>query len=238
MIYLLNIFITIAILVLVIIIFVQVKKNSKETFADPPLTFKVLTEKPRITEIGNFLSSEECDHLIQLAENRQCFKRSGVHDGTHGGTQDDSRTSWSCILDQGEDEVVKRIEDRVASLSSMPRIHIEPFQIVRYQPGQFFKGHYDFYPPGGLGTEMAIAHRGQRLYTFFVYLNDVPGGGGHTHFPKVPIRVSPNKGNAVFWSNLHPDGTVDYSTYHEGEPPKSDVKYGLNIWIGQLPFKQ
>jgi len=230
---LLDIFITSIILVLVIIVFV--KKRSKETFTEghSSFTLKTLAEKPKIIEIQNFLSPEECDHLIQLAENRQCFQRSEVQADT--AMEHDMRTSWSCVLDRGEDEVVKRIENRAASFTSRPYTHVEPLQVVRYQPGQFFKGHYDFFPPGFPGTETATLRGGQRHYTFFVYLNDVQGGG-YTHFPKVPLRVSPTKGKAAFWSNLQPDGTVDYSTYHAGEPPHSEVKYGLNIWIRQQPF--
>nr|QBK85221.1 MAG: 2OG-Fe(II) oxygenase superfamily protein [Iridovirus LCIVAC01] len=228
---LLDIFITSIILVLVIIVFVK-KKHPKETFTEG-YTLKTLAEKPKIIEIQNFLSPEECDHLIQLAEDRQCFKRSEVQ--AHTGIEHDTRTSWSCVLDRAEDEIVKRIENRATSFTSLPYTHVEPLQIVRYQPGQFFKGHYDFFPPGSPETEIATSRGGQRHYTFFVYLNDVRGGGD-TYFPKVPIRVSPIKGKATFWSNLHSDGTVDYSTYHSGEPPHSEIKYGLNIWICQQPF--
>ncbi|ROL52082.1 Prolyl 4-hydroxylase subunit alpha-2 [Anabarilius grahami] len=42
--------------------------------------------------------------------------------------------------------------------------------------------------------------------------------GGATVFPKVGVALQPEKGSAVFWYNLHKNGTLDLKTEHAGCP--------------------
>ncbi len=52
----------------------------------------------------------------------------------------------------------------------------EDLQIVRYEPGQFYKVHHD-------QNTAVWAPQGPRVLTFFMYLN-TPEGGGETWFPQ------------------------------------------------------
>lgn len=73
---------------------------------------------------------------------------------------------------------------------------------------------------------------GRRLYTLFVYLNSLPAkDGGCTIFTKFDLKVQPEQGAAVLWSNHLPNGDVDVRTMHRGEAPKTGTKYGMNIWV-------
>ena len=42
--------------------------------------------------------------------------------------------------------------------------------------------------------------------------------GGYTVFPILGLQMKPIKNSALFWYNLHSDGTPDYLTLHGGCP--------------------
>ena len=68
--------------------------------------------------------------------------------------------------------------------------------------------------------------------TFFVYLNNLPEGQGHTEFPNLKLSVRPQRGCAVLFPNLLPSGEVDVRTIHQACPVEGRLKkYGMNIWI-------
>ncbi|KAL2137291.1 hypothetical protein VTI74DRAFT_5022 [Chaetomium olivicolor] len=47
------------------------------------------------------------------------------------------------------------------------------------------------------------------------------------------LAFRPVAGNAIFWVNLHPNGTGDPRTNHAGLPLKSGLKTAMNIWPRQ-----
>lgn len=108
---------------------------------------------------------------------------------------------------------------------------MEPFQILRYQPGQFYKVHHD--QNSGLFTP-----QGARVYTFFMYLNDVDEGGG-TRFADLGVTVPARKGSAVLWpSVMNEDPDRDEPlTNHEGLPPRSGIKFASNVWIHNYDYR-
>jgi len=203
-----------------------------------PIVVELLSHEPKIVLLHNFLSDTECQHLKTLAE-QLGLKRSTVQ-GEKNEIHPD-RTSTTVNLQKQHDEVVKKIEQRAAMLCTLPPENIENLQVVRYQKGQQYRPHYDFFVPGAKGTEGALKRGGQRHVTFFVYLNDLPDQetGGHTEFPKLKLKIKPEKGMAVFWMNVKSDKTEDFNTLHSGNPPVMDstVKLGLNIWVREKAFK-
>jgi prolyl 4-hydroxylase len=66
-----------------------------------------------------------------------------------------------------------------------------------------------------------------------VYLSDVADGGS-TAFPKLNVAIQPVKGDAVFWYNLHLDGSGDPMTLHGGCPVLAGSKWVANKWIHEL----
>ena len=195
-----------------------------------------LRTDPYLCVLRNFMTRKECQHIIRLAKGR--FKRSGVQASKSSSRISDVRTSYSAHLGRSEDDIVAAIEARAAKICGYPVENMEPLQVVRYQPGQFYKAHYDYFVPGAAGTESALRRGGQRHVTFFVYLNDLHRNdtGGHTKFPKLGLSVKPECGAAAHWWNIKSDGSVDDRTFHAGEPPVRGVKYGLNIWFREKKF--
>ncbi len=197
-----------------------------------PMFLKLLHVNPHILQIENFLSSDECGHLIDLAKSR--YKRSTVQ--SLEPTEDVNRTSFTSNLLRSQTPTVSMIEQRATNFTLLPLTNIEPLQIVRYEPGQFYRAHYDFFEPSDPQNAKPLARGGQRMFTFFVYLNDIDDGSGCTRFPRLDLKVNPQEGKAIFWRNVNGEGEVDMKTFHGGEPPDKHVKYGLNIWIRTNTF--
>jgi len=177
-----------------------------------------------ISLIDNFISGNECDQLVKLAKNR--FVTSTVYSTNTGAIDRSARSSSCAYFKRGENDLIKSIENKVANSLNINLNQIEPLQIVKYEKGQEYKYHYDYF---GNETDQM---QNQRVYTILVYLNDLnESDGGSTHFPLYKIRTYPYKGRAVGWSNLNSDGKENNLTLHAGEPILSDkVKYVLTIW--------
>jgi hypothetical protein len=179
--------------------------------------------------IPNFLTSSECDHIVNITQNE--FTRSGVVINGKNGYAN-GRTSHTHYLARDQDEVVVSILQRVALVVNMPQECIEALQVVKYESGEEFREHHDWFRK----DYMDRINGNQRKYTFFVYLNDVEDGG-YTRFPKLNVSFKPKKGAALFWQNCTSHEMCFDDSLHQGEPPKRAVKYGLNIWVNFDPIK-
>ena len=107
-----------------------------------------------------------------------------------------------------------------------------PLQVLRYQPGQFYREHHDQNSP-------RYSAWGPRLYTFFMYLSDVESGG-ETRFTKLNISVTPRKGAAILWPSVlsHDPWTMEQLTYHEAVAVTAGEKYAANFWIHMFEFQK
>ena len=189
-------------------------------------------ENAVVTEISKLLLDEEADYLIKKAKEKG-LQRSQVK----GDKKDDYsklRTSSTSFLDKSQDDVVSCIEKRIATIAQQPVSNLEPLQVTAYSKSQKYDPHHDYFPPNQLGVH------GQRTVTVFSYLNTVDSGcGGATSFPHLknqsgePLKVFPQKGNAVMWSNRKTTGEPNEATLHGGEAVTcaATQKYGLNAWF-------
>ena len=92
------------------------------------------------------------------------------------------------------------------------------------------KPHWDYYEPGTNLFERYAGVRGNRTWTFMVYLNDEMVGGA-TRFTRLGLAFKPKLGMALFWNNLKPDGSPNPATMHCGEPVISGVKVIITKWF-------
>lgn len=121
---------------------------------------------------------------------------------------------------------------------------METLQVTRYEEGQQYKPHFDW---------TAVTENNEskvdRISTFFVTLEANCTTCG-TSFPRLQydweqediqlcryvecgqssLVVKPIPGSALFWRNIHQNGTGDILTLHAGLPVKNGIKVGLNIW--------
>lgn len=84
---------------------------------------------------------------------------------------------------------------------------------------------------------MPLRFDGTRFATLLLYLND-DMEGGHTSFPmwrnaetSKQLEVRPEKGKAVLFYNLLPDGNYDELSMHAALPVKEGEKWLANLWI-------
>ncbi len=189
---------------------------------------------PRIVLFGGLLSDEECDELIALSR-RKLTRSSVVNAETGAYDVHPDRTSSGTHFERGENELVRRIERRIAELIGCPVERGEPIQILHYQPGAEYKPHFDFFDPAYPGNEKVLGMGGQRVATLVMYLNDVVAGGS-TVFPEVGLDVLPRKGNAVYFAYTTEDGLLDRRTLHGGSPVAEGEKWIATKWLRQRDY--
>jgi len=182
---------------------------------------KIITrlEEPLIAVLGNVLSDEECDELIKVSKDR--IQRSKI-----GNVREvnELRTSSSTFLQQGENEVVMRIEKRISQIMTIPVEHGEGLQILNYDIGQEYKAHLDYF-----SSENRVVNN-PRISTLIMYLNDVEQGG-ETYFPKLNYSVSPQKGMAVYFEYFYNDRALNELTLHGGAPVIVGDKWAVTQWM-------
>lgn len=103
-------------------------------------TMTQLSWTPRAYLLENFLSDEEADHIIALAS-RELKKSSVVDSDTGGSIDSDVRTSWGTFLAYQQDDIIARIESRVAAVTMIPAENGESLQVLRYMDGQKYEPH-------------------------------------------------------------------------------------------------
>jgi prolyl 4-hydroxylase len=115
-------------------------------------------------------------------------------------------------------------------LTKIGRDHGEEWQVVKYQPGGFYKEHWDYFDPAFEGNKPALQAGGQRILTILVYLATVKKGG-ETFFPSFDLKVQPKAGRAVLWRNVLADGSLNTKTIHSGLPPENGEKWIATKWL-------
>ena len=187
---------------------------------------------PRIVLFGDLLSPEECQTLIDAARPRMTRSLT-VATATGGDEVNDDRTSDGMFFQRGENDIVQRLEARIARLVNWPVENGEGLQVLHYRPGAEYKPHYDYFDPAEPGTPGIVRRGGQRVATLVIYLNDPLLGGGTT-FPDVFLEVGPKRGNAVFFSYERPHPST--RTLHGGAPVVAGEKWIATKWLREREF--
>ena len=193
-----------------------------------------LRAAPRIFAADGFASSAVCEWLIDLARPR--MKTATIYDPATGVKKEEAgRTNSDChlILPHG-DLILLLVRARLANLIRVPLTYLEVSTILHYAPGQEFMPHYDFLDDTWPGYTQQIAEEGQRIFTFLIYLNE-NFEGGETDFPLIGLRHKGRAGDALFFWNVQPNGSVDRDTLHAGLPPGTGEKWLFSQWVRSRP---
>jgi prolyl 4-hydroxylase len=188
---------------------------------------------PRVVVFGGLLSDEECEQLIAQATPRLARSLT-VATKTGGEEVNADRTSNGMFFQRGENDLIRRIEARIARLVNWPVENGEGLQVLHYTPGTEYKPHYDYFDPSEPGTPTILRRGGQRVGTLVMYLGEPEKGGG-TVFPDVHLEVAPKRGNAVFFSyeRAHPSTR----TLHGGSPVLAGEKWIATKWLRERRFE-
>jgi prolyl 4-hydroxylase len=193
-------------------------------------------ERPELAVLAGLLSDAECEGLIECSKHK--LKRSTVVNPATGRSDNHAdRISEGTSFSLGENELVARLDRRLAELTGWPVENGEGLQILHYSSGGQYKPHFDYFPPGDPGSAVHLARGGQRVATVVMYLNDVQAGG-ETHFPDAGgLRVLPRRGWAVYFAYCDGAGRVDPLTLHAGAPVRAGEKWIATKWIRQGPYR-
>lgn len=187
------------------------------------------TPQLELYTLRGFLTPLECTSLTALID---ANRRPSTIADANG--DDYFRTSETCDLDH-QLPPVAALDAKLTWISGIDPAHGEPLQGQRYEVGQEFKPHTDYFEPDGQDFQRFCSVAGQRSWTFMIYLNEVDAGGG-TRFPKIDKIVKPEVGKLLIWNNRKPDGAVNPATLHHGMKVRKGVKYVITRWYREKPW--
>ncbi|KAG2487816.1 hypothetical protein HYH03_013660 [Edaphochlamys debaryana] len=214
---------------------------------------ETISWSPRAFIHHNFLTVEECNHLVDIGSRR--VSRSLVVDSKTGASKlDDIRTSFGAAFGRGEDPVIAAIEERIAEWTHLPPEYGEPIQILRYENGQKYDAHWDWFDDPV--HHKAYLENGNRYATVLLYLAEVDEGG-ETNLPLADpidadmqrldnpsqcaaawgISVRPRKGDALLFYDMDIMGQAgDRKALHASCPTLKGMKWTATKWIHNKPY--
>eukprot|EP00798_Chlamydomonas_sp_ICE-L_P006528 gene6528-3170_t len=226
--------------------------NDSREEVDRQPWIETISWQPRAFVHHNFLTLAECDYLVSLGQKR--VDKSTVVDEQGKSVVDPIRTSYGGSFGIGEDPIIAGIEERIAEWSHVPPHHGEQIQILRYENGQKYDAHWDWF--GEELTESQFGETGDRVATVLMYLSDVEEGG-ETNLPlatpideelqkhahgspcavKNGISVPPRKGDALLFFDLDVGGQKgDHQALHASCPTLKGMKWTATKWIHSKPY--
>jgi prolyl 4-hydroxylase len=183
-----------------------------------------------IYEYRDIITEEQINELIRLAE--PLIKPSPVIGvGGKNVQMNDIRTSHNTFLSD-KYPVVQDIYDKLSNIIGIDKDHFEELQVVRYEPGQLYKEHWDACWEKDKCQDF-LTRGGNRYATFLLYLND-NFEEGETYFPLRNKKIKPEKGKAALFFNLD-ENNIDKleNSKHAGLSPKNGIKWMCNVWVRQ-----
>ena len=203
-----------------------------ERLAVTPRVWRLSSRRDRPVQLyiqDGFLGDNECRQMREKID-AGCYPSPLFEKDKYEGV----RTSQSCNLDV-YDSLVAYTETRIADLLGIDKSWGEPLQGQRYEVGQCFKEHADFFYVDQPYWAEYEPHGGQRTWTAMIYLNE-PESGGATAFKFLEQHVEPKTGRLLIWNNMAEDGSPNPWTLHEGTPVEAGVKYIVTKWFRERPF--
>tara|TARA_B110000285_G_scaffold42799_1_gene47512 strand:+ start:1153 stop:1815 length:663 start_codon:yes stop_codon:yes gene_type:complete len=180
----------------------------------------LLPKYPKPRMIQNFLSDDERKYLMKEAE-----KNMETSTVTNGKKVDEtvrkSQTAWLTK----DDPIVRNVMERCLEYTDRPLTNCEKLQVLKYEPGGFYKPHQDAFKN----------ESNMRMYTFILALND-DYEGGETVFPKLGEKYKLGAGDALFFETLDNYEMMTSKALHGGQPVKSGEKWICNLWVRKYPY--
>ena len=200
--------------------------NRNPNLVIQPIKREILSHIPQIEFWHNFLSDCEVEELKQSGLPQ--LERSTVAGESEFETSN-IRVSQSSWFSDRLHPNVNLISKRISDVTNLTMETADDLQVANYGVGGQYDAHYDFAVEESSVLESFLAN-GNRVATVLMYLSDVELGG-ITTFTELGLSVRPEKGSAVFWYNLRPDGSGILETKHAACPVIVGVKWIANKWL-------
>jgi prolyl 4-hydroxylase len=199
-------------------------------------SFPVLArgDAPNLALIAEVLTAAECRQLIELARPR--LRPSQVVD-PHTGEDVVAkyRDSVGMFFRLEETPFIAELDRRLSGLMSLPLENGEGLQVLCYRSGGSTAAHFDYLLPSNPANQASVARSGQRVSTLLIYLNDVEAGG-ETVFPDAGLRITPQRGNGLYFESSNSRGQLDRQSFHAGNPVLAGEKWVVTKWMRQRRF--
>ena len=126
----------------------------------------------------NFLNQEECNKVISYMDTE-------LHPSTVSNEEDriivsPYRTSMTCSFSPQLTQLGTDLTIKIGEYMNLDPFLGEAIQGQKYEEGEFYKSHWDYYNPFSVEYKTYCEWMGQRTWTFMIYLNDVEEEGKHT----------------------------------------------------------
>ena len=179
----------------------------------------------------DFLSDEECQLLVEKIDR-------DARPSTLLSSTDDTEFRTSSSTDFNRQEpAIDRIEKKITEFMGIPEAHGETIQGQRYEVGQQFKPHNDWFYHDQDYWKTEKDQGGQRIWTAMIYLNDTQVGGA-TRFKRLGKMFHAEKGKLLCWNNLTHEGDPNEWALHQGMKVRQGVKYIITKWFREMPWIQ
>ena len=195
-----------------------------------PAVEQLIDGPAEVYRVRRFLNRIDCREICRVINS--CAVPSTVM-GT--GIHTEIRSSATHHFDR-EDPLTRGLEDYVDEMLGIDRVFSEAMQGQRYQAGQHYRHHFDYFHGGDRGESDEMHRGGQRTWTAMIFLNE-PRAGGETDFPRVDLRLTPEAGTMMVWNNMAPDGSPNPRTLHAGMPVERGIKHVITKWYRQGPWR-
>lgn len=211
--------------------FTPVNSSSNNTNTQVEYKYAEITDpydKPFI--LNNLLTPEQCQEIINYSRDKL------IESKVVGGLNPAVRNSKQYWLSKHH-PLIKPLYERVSREFNIPFENAEDLQVVRYEPGQFYKAHHDACCDNVDKCQSFTKTGGQRQLTVLVYLND-DFEGGYTDFPNLGFKAKADPGDAIVFYPLAKDSNRCHPlALHGGLPVTRGEKWIANLWFRQSKFK-
>lgn len=191
---------------------------------------RIATDHADVFVAERFLTKLDCKLIVQ-AINRLAVP-STLYDGKE---KTGFRTSHTHHFERN-DPLTRDLEDYICTVTGLDILNAEQMQGQRYQKGQEYRHHHDFFHVGEGYWNSEADRGGQRTWTAMLTLNE-PKEGGETDFPHLGFRFQPRAGRLLMWNNMDRSGRPNMKTLHAGMPVIRGIKHVVTLWFRENPWR-
>ena len=192
----------------------------------------ILRNEPFVSYYYQLFTPMECNYVIN---NSNEFQPSLNYNRKEGKSEKTPIRTSSSFFDMNnkfqfvKQRVFETVRNKFWYLNNFSFQNLENIQIQRYEPGQEYKPHTDFF---NKPNDKVLDN--DRIATAILYLND-NFSGGETYFPNLKLKIQPEQGSLLYFEYKYLYN-LNYLTIHQGLPVIEGSKYIMTFWFRHQPY--